>query len=153
MFLLMWLFFILLSGKWTLEIVLFGLGIAAIVLAFACAFMGWSLKQEGWLLRRLPRLVIYGANLVIEIVKANFLTLRRIFAPHGEEPAIVTIHTPLKTEWQRVFLANAITLTPGTITLHLEGDALTVHCLNRADADTLEGSAIEKKIDRLGGRK
>ena len=153
MFLMLWLFFILLSGKCTLEIVLIGLGIALLVLAFCCAFMGWSLKKEAAFLRRLPRIILYGSSLFLEIVKANFVTARRVFLRKGEEPAIVTVQTPLEHEWQRVLLANAITLTPGTITLHLEGDQLTVHCLNRADADTLEHSSMEAKIAKLEGKK
>lgn len=149
MFLMLWLFFILLSGKLTLEIVLFGLGISLLVVAFCCAFMDWSLKKEADFMRRLPRIILYGGSLFLEIVKANLVTARRIFLRRGEEPAIVTIHTPLAQEWQRVLLANAITLTPGTITLHLEKDALTVHCLNRQDADTLENSSMEEKIAKL----
>lgn len=153
MLLMLWLFFILLSGKITLEIVLFGLGIGLLVLIFSCAFMDWNLKKEISFLRRLPRIILYGISLFLEIVKANFVTARRVFLRRGEEPAIVTIHTPLKHEWQRVLLANAITLTPGTITLHLQGDALIVHCLNRDDADSLESSAMEKKIAKLEERK
>jgi len=153
MFLMLWLFFILLSGKCTLEIALFGLGIALLVLAFCCAFMDWSLKKEAAFLRRLPRIILYGGRLFLEIVKANFITARRVFLRKGEEPAIVTIHTPLEHEWQRVLLANAITLTPGTITLHIEDDALTVHCLNKQDADGLENSSMEKKISKLEGPK
>lgn len=149
MFLMLWLFFILLNGKVTLEIVLFGLGIALLVLVFCCAFMDWNLKKEISFLRRLPRIILYGGSLFLEIVKANFVTARRVFLRKGEEPAIVTIHTPLEHEWQRVLLANAITLTPGTITLHIEGDALTVHCLNRQDADGLEHSTMENKIAKL----
>lgn len=153
MFLMLWLFFILLSGKLTLEIVLFGLGIALLVFFFCCAFMDWSMKKEIAFLRRLPRIILYGGRLFLEIVKANFVTARRVFLRRGEEPAIVTIHTPLKHEWQRVLLANAITLTPGTITLHIEGDALTVHCLNRQDADGLEHNSMEEKIAKLEGSK
>ena len=149
MFLMLWLFFILISGTVTLEIVLFGLGIALLVTAFCCAFMDWSMKKEAAFLRRLPRVILYGGSLFLEIVKANFVTARRVFLRRGEEPAIVTIHTPLQHEWQRVLLANAITLTPGTITLHSEGDALTVHCLNRQDADGLEHSSMEEKIAKL----
>ena len=149
MFLMLWLFFILLNGKFTLEIILLCLGISLLVLAFCCAFMGWSLKKEIDFLRRLPRIILYGGRLFLEIVKANFVTARRVFLRKGEEPAIVTVHTSLKQEWQRVLLANAITLTPGTITLHIDGDALTVHCLNRRDADGLEHSSMEKKIEKL----
>ena len=153
MLLMLWLFFILLSGKLTLEIAFFGLGIALLVLAFCCAFMNWTLKKEISFLCRLPRVILYGGSLFLEIVKANFVTARRVFLRKGEEPAIVTIHTPLEHEWQRVLLANAITLTPGTITLHLEGDTLTVHCLNRQDADGLEHSSMEEKIAKLEGSK
>lgn len=153
MFLILWLFFILLSGKWTLEILLFGAGIAALVFCFACAFMDWSWKHELQFLRRLPRIAIYALTLLWEIVKANMTTLRRIFSRNGEEPAIVTFHTPLKTQWQRVLLANSITLTPGTITLLLDDDTLTVHCLNRADANGQENSDMEKRIARLEAQK
>jgi len=153
MFLMLWLFFVLINGKVTLEIVLIGFGIALLVLAFCCAFMDWSIKKEIAFLRRLPRIILYGSSLFLEIVKANLTTARRVFMRKGEEPAIVTIHTPLEHEWQRVLLANAITLTPGTITLHMEGDALTVHCLNRQDADGLEHSSMEKKIAKLEGSK
>ena len=153
MFLMLWLFFILLSGRITLEIVLIGLGIALLVLSFCCAFMDWSLKKEFAFMRRLPRIILYGGSLFLEIVKANFVTARRVFLRKGEEPAIVTIHTALEHEWQRVLLANAITLTPGTITLHIEGDALTVHCLNRQDAGGLEHSSMEEKIAKLEGSK
>ena len=153
MFLMLWLFFILLNGKATLEILLLGMGIALLVLGFCCAFMDWSLKKEIAFLRRLPRIILYGGSLFLEIIKANFVTARRVFLRKGEEPAIVTIHTPLEHEWQRVLLANAITLTPGTITLHIEGDALTVHCLNRQDADGLEHSSMENRIAKLEGRK
>lgn len=153
MFLILWLFFILLNGKWTLEIVLFGLAIAALVFLFACLFMDWSLKQEKHLLALLPHLIRYGIYLLIEIMKANWITLKRIFSRNGEEPAIVCFRTNLKTDWQKMILANSITLTPGTITLLLDKDQLTVHCLNQADADGLEGSDMEARIARLEERK
>lgn len=153
MFIILWLFFILLSGKLTLEILLFGAGIAALAFLFACIFMDWSLKREAHLLRRLPRLALYGLTLVWAIICANLTTLKRIFSRQGEDPAIVTFHTPLKAEWQRVLLANSITLTPGTITLLLDGDTLTVHCLNRADADSQENSDMEKRIAELEAKK
>lgn len=153
MFLMLWLFFILLSGKWTWEIAIFGLLIAALVFAFACAFMDWSWRREMRLLRRLPYTVLYAATLFCEIVKANFVMLGRIYARKPVEPAIVTIRTRLKEDSQRVLLSNAITLTPGTITLHCEGDRLTVHCLDLRDADSLEGSNLEARIARLGEAK
>ena len=150
MFLMLWLFFILLSGKVTMEIVLFGLGIAILVWMFICKFMDWNWKKELEMLRRMPKKVWYGGILFIEIVKANFVTIKRIFSGREMEPAIVTIHTSLKDERLRVLLANSITLTPGTITLDCEGDKLTIHCLDKQDADSLDHSDLEMKIAKMG---
>lgn len=149
MFFVLLLFFILLSGKVTMEIVLFGLGIAILVSLFCWKFMGWNFKKEMDMLRRFPKMVWYAAVLFVEIVKANFVTIKRIFSGREMEPAIVTIHTSLKEEKSRVLLANSITLTPGTITLDCEGDKLTIHCLDKQDADSLDHSDLEMKIAKL----
>ena len=148
----LWLFFVLLNGKLTWEIALLGIAVAALALGFSRAYLGWSWRRELRLLSVAPRLLLYGAYLFLEIVKANMATLRRVYARREVEPAVVTFHTKLKPRWQRVLLANSITLTPGTITLEESGDRLTVHCLNRDDAQTLAGSEMERRIERMGVR-
>lgn len=153
MLIVLWLFFVLLNGKLTMEIVLLGMVISGLVFAFACAFMEWNPHREWTFLARLPKVIVYGVNLVIEIVKANFVTMRRVLSRKTMTPAIATIHTSLEEEWQRVLLANAITLTPGTITLHLEENTLVVHCLSSEDAELLEGMPMEGRIAGLGERK
>ena len=149
MFILLWLFFVLLNGRLTLEIALFGAAVAGLALLFACRYAGCSLKSEKEFLRRLPRLLLYGLYLLKEIAKANLITLRRVYARHEVEPAIVTFRTPLKKEWARVLLANSITLTPGTITLLLKDGELTVHCLDKSDIGGLEGSDMERRIAKM----
>ena len=149
LFILLWLFFVLLNGRLTLEIALFGAAVAGLALLFACRYADWSLKREKEFLLRLPRLLVYGLYLLKEIAKANLTTLRRVYSRHEVEPAIVTFRTPLKQEWAQVLLANSITLTPGTITLLLKDGELTVHCLDRSDAGSLEGSDMEARIAKL----
>lgn len=149
MFILLWLFFVLLSGRLTLEIALFGAAVAGLALLFACRYADWSLKREKEFLLRLPRLLVYGLYLLKEIVRANLTTLRRVYSRREVEPAIVTFRTPLEHEWARVLLANSITLTPGTITLLLKDGELTVHCLDKCDAGSLEGSDMEARIAKL----
>ena len=88
--------------------------------------------------------------LLIEIIRANFAIIRLVLAPDIEvEPCIVKFNTSLKTEAARIALANSITLTPGTITVSLEGDELLVHALNREIAHGLEGSIFEKLLMRM----
>ena len=45
MFILLWLFFVLLNGRLTLEIALFGAAVAGLAMLFACCCTGWSLKR------------------------------------------------------------------------------------------------------------
>ena len=149
----LWLFFVLLNGKLTLEIAVLGAIVAALALGFSCAFLHWSFQKELRLLGFAPRLLLYGAYLFMEIVKANLATLRRVYSPKKPEPAVAAFRTKLAPRWQRVLLANSITLTPGTITLDEEGDRLTVHCLNMADADALADSDMERRIGKLEGKR
>ena len=145
----LWLFFVLLNGKLTWEIALLGAAVAALAMGFSCAFLDWSWRRELRLLGFAPRIVLYGAYLFIEIVRANLATLRRIYARREVEPAVVSFRTKLCPRWQQVLLANSITLTPGTITLEQTGDQLTVHCLDKADAPSLEDSDMERHIARM----
>ena len=65
------------------------------------------------------------------------------------EPVLVHIHTNLRTDTARVLLANAITLTPGTITVSLDADVLTVHCLDRSLSEGLENSSFEQLLLKI----
>ena len=90
------------------------------------------------------------AVLLFEIIKANFAIIKLVLAPEIEvEPCLVKFNTPLKSEGARVALANSITLTPGTITVSLEGSELLVHALNREIADGLEDSLFERLLTRM----
>jgi multicomponent Na+:H+ antiporter subunit E len=42
-------------------------------------------------------------------------------------PGIVKVSTTLETRLARTFLANSITLTPGTLTVDIDGQDLYVH--------------------------
>jgi len=150
MLLLFFLAWIVFNGNITLEIVLFGVVIAAAVFAFICRFMDYSLEKEKWFYRMIPGLIWYVVILVIEIVKANVAVIHLVTTSKEEiEPAIVTFRTDLKTETARVILANSITLTPGTITISLEEDEYVVHCLDKSLAEGMEDSVFVKMLKKM----
>lgn len=147
LFFLVWIVF---NGRITLEITLFGIAVSALMTAFICRFMGYSLAAE----RRFYRLVLpfcrYAGLLLKEIVAANVTVCRMILTrKEVMEPVIVRIHTDLKTETARVILANSITLTPGTITVSLTGQELLVHCLDVSLAEGLENSEFARILREL----
>jgi len=100
------------------------------------------------LYRCLPLLVAYMVVLVWEIIKAN-LALVKVIYRKNPRPVVCTIHTKLKSRMARMLLANSITLTPGTITLTLKGDELTIHCLTPEMAEGLDQTVFEKRLVRI----
>ena len=87
---------------------------------------------------------------MIEIVRANFAIIKLVLAPDIQvEPCLVKFNTPLKSQAARAALANSITLTPGTITVSLEGNQLLVHALNRDIAKGLQDSLFEKLLSQM----
>lgn len=134
---------LILNGKITLEICLFGVVISAALFYFMCRFMDYSVRKELMLYCLLPWFVRYFWVLVKEIVKANVAVLGIITSPEMQpEPAIVYFDTDLKTGLAKVLLANSITLTPGTITVSVEGKRYCVHCLDRELAEGMEESVF-----------
>ena len=147
LFLLAWIIF---NGNVTLEILIFGVVIAAVMFIFMCKFMDYSLQKELNVYKKSIWFLVFSFILLREIVKANLAIIPRILTVEEEmEPTIVKFRTSLKSEFTRMLLANSITLTPGTITVALEGDEYTIHCLDTSLAEGLENSDFEKALKKL----
>ena len=48
-----------------------------------------------------------------------------------------------------MILANSITLTPGTITVSLEGNDFYVHCLDKEFAEGIDSSAFVELLQKM----
>lgn len=146
-FFLLWVIF---NGNFTLEICIFGIIISVLLFAFTSKFMDHSLRKEIVFYKKTVLIIRYVFLLVREIVKANFGVAHMILSQREEiQPLLVTFHSDLKTVTGKAFLANAITLTPGTITVFLEGDQYTVHCLDESLAEGMNDSEFVEYIKKL----
>lgn len=147
LFFLLWVVF---NGSLTMEICIFGIVISTVLFAFVCRFMDYSLKKEALLYKKSLLFVRYVFVLIREIAKANFDVIHMILSQREEiQPKLVTFRSNLKTATGKAFLANAITLTPGTITVSLEQDQYTVHCLDESLAEGMNDSVFVKYIKKL----
>lgn len=150
MYLLFFLFWVIFNGQLTLEIAIFGIVISTAMFAFICKFMDYSIEKELRVFRQTGRIFQYIGCLFLEIVKANFATIKLMLSSeYTNDPVIVHFKTNLKTKTARVVLANSITLTPGTITVSLTEDEYVVHCLDRDFADGLEDSVFVKMLTKM----
>lgn len=150
MYLVYFILWIIFNGKITLEICIFGLVIAALVFAFTCKFMDYSIAKEKKVVQRYLRFLKYVVVLVKEIMKANFSVIHMILSEREElEPALVSFKSDMKSPTGRAFLANAITLTPGTITVTLEDSEYLVHCLDKSLAVGMDDSVFVEMLSEL----
>lgn len=150
MFFLLLILWIILNGKVTLEIVIFGAIISGGLVIFMQKFFGYKLSYDKVFIKKLPLILEYAYVLIIEIFKANYEVLKLSTSSEYEiEPALVTFKTDLKSNLARVCLANSITLTPGTITVELNEDEYTVHCLDKSLAIGLSESVFVKLLREI----
>jgi multicomponent Na+:H+ antiporter subunit E len=95
---------------------------------------------------RAPQMLLYVFWLLGEIVKANVAVIVRVLGPrHAIDPAMVSLRTRAKTDLGKALFANSITLTPGTVTVDVDGDRLKVHALVRENASVDSFEPMDRK--------
>ncbi len=97
------------------------------------------------------RLPLYWAWLMWQIVRANLNVARLILSPRDIRPRVVTVPTPHHSTVARVTYANSVTLTPGTVSLLLTKQELTVHALDTRSVEELEEGTLARRIAWLEG--
>ena len=148
-------FWLALNGRVAFDTVLVGL-VVTLVLLLLGHFSGlWTLQREKCIYLMIPSGILYFFALIKEIFLANMQVIKLIVTKQTS-PRIRRYVTPLKTKAARAMLANSITLTPGTVTVQLIDDVLTVHCLTCEMAQGLENSALERRLlkmeEKMNGR-
>ncbi len=92
-----------------------------------------------------------------EVIKANIDVAYRVLHPQLPiNPGIVKVKTALKSDTALTFLANSITLTPGTMSVDIDRDKgiLYIHWINVKAKDVQEATEIivqrfEKILEKI----
>ena len=131
----------------------FHIGLGLLAAGFVTAISGDLLFTETKTsgkdrLRELLRFPSYAFWLLWQIILANLHVLKLALAPSGPDeikPRIVRFKTNLSSPFARFVFAQSITLTPGTVTVAIEGDEFVIHAISRASAEGLAGP-MERRI-------
>ena len=97
------------------------------------------------------RLPVFWAWLVWQIVLSNLHVARLVFSPRKIAPRVMKLPVKQASVAGKVTFANSVTLTPGTVSLELEGDELTVHALDDQSAEELLQEGMGDKVRWLEG--
>ena len=97
------------------------------------------------------RLILFYFYLIIQVYVAGMAAIKLILTDARVE--IVTIKTKIADKFLRVILVNSITLVPGSVSLELKDDMITVLWLRQRKAGVQEyGSPdelIKGKLERI----
>ncbi len=140
-FVVLFLFWLLLSWPPRVGHLVAGAVAACLVLAI----MAGKAPRREWLLNpvRLFWLALYIPFFIYYCIRANLDVAYRVLHPDLPiRPGIVRVRTSLRTALGKTFLANSITLTPGTLTVDIDGQDLYVHWIN-VDTDDPEQQTQE----------
>jgi multicomponent Na+:H+ antiporter subunit E len=152
-------FWLILSGKLEVKYLVFG-----VVSAMLVTFLTQDLLPAGKPLSREPlarwgkrwktgwRFFTYFLWLVYSIVEANLQVAYLVLHPKLPiEPGLLRFTTRLQSEIGNVILANSITLTPGTITVHYSEGTYLVHTLVPQAAISLLEAKMQNKLQSIFG--
>ena len=95
---------------------------------------------------RIGRFALYVPWLLWEILQASLYVTWLVVRPSGIRSRVIRFRTHLRNELAKVVLGNSITLTPGTVTVDIEGDLFTVHALSDTAAESLLDGDMERRV-------
>lgn len=143
-------FWIVLSGHYTPMLV--GAGLASAIICVLVAIRMRAADAEGHPIEVLWGAVTYFPWLIVEIVKAAWAVTKIILHPRLPiSPTMTVVRASQRTPVGLATYANSITLTPGTITVGVNGIDLTVHALVREGAFDLEGGGMDQHVSQFEG--
>jgi multicomponent Na+:H+ antiporter subunit E len=143
-------FWLVLSGHYTPMLVAAGAASAAL-----CVFAMIRVRAvdaEGQPFELFLGALSYFPWLMGEIAKSAWAVTKIILHPGLPIlPTMTVVRASQKTAAGVATYANSITLTPGTITVGVNGNELVVHALVVDGALDLEGGGMDRRVSRFEG--
>ncbi len=127
--------------------------IVGIIVCFVVTKISYNIlsTEEGFVFKSIDISIIikYFFNLIFEIYKSSFSYMVRII--HNNcEPCIVEIELSVTDPLIIAIISNSITLTPGTLTVNVNGNSFTVLALkNCENCEMAIETAIKEKFEKF----
>lgn len=150
LFMLLFIFWVVLSSKITLIQLIVGFFASLLVVFYNYDLVFNDLEATKITFEFIGRLIHLFIVLLIEIVKSNIHVMMIVLSPKMKiNPGFKKIKQPLKKEFNQALFANAITLTPGTLTVDMDDEYILVHGLEMEHIDDIKKSNMQKAFERL----
>lgn len=135
----LFLFWLMLNGSVAPDVLIAG-AVAALIIAWALPAGMPVFGEFRWTSAAIRIAFAYVPFFTWELIKSNLRLAAIVLAPSLPlKPGIVKVRTRLKSRMGRLLLANSITLTPGTLTVEIDGDWLYIHWVS-VESDDVEAA-------------
>ena len=128
-FLVLFIVYVLLAG-FVVEELIIGAVVSLILTAIIAKYVDYKVDYK-LPFRLLVFIVIYIPIFIFQLVLANFDVARRVLSPKIPlNPGFVKVQTELEGNFGKLILANSITLTPGTLSVDINGKDIYIHTVD-----------------------
>ncbi len=150
MFAILWLFWIGITGSFDWSALIIGGGVAFFITRFNHDQLITARERPLFTFKNVIRLCRLLVIFIIAVFKANFQVAALVINPRLPiNPQVVRVSVKLDKEVSRVILANAITLTPGTLTVLCNDEELLVHSLTEKHASEVKNWQLIEELRQL----
>jgi len=123
------------------------IGVVSVCLVVFIALRMEVVDHESHPIHLTGRLFRFWGYLSHEIILSNIDVIKRILTPGKSiSPQMITLPLTQQSDLAKVIYANAITLTPGTVSVQLDDDTITVHALSKEAADALKTGEMASRV-------
>ncbi len=145
-FIILFVLWLVLSGY--LKTLLLFFGLVSVLFVIWMSYRANALEEDSLPIKLILKLPFYWLWLFKEIFKSGIITTALIW--NGKfVPQLFRIKASQKSTTGIANYANAITLTPGTVTIEVEKKTLLVHALNKKLSEDLQSEDMDKVITGL----
>jgi len=139
---------LLLSGYF--NALLIGLGVFSVLFVVWITHRMDFFDHEKHPIHLNTRVMLYLPWLLKEIIITNLQVARTIISRRMPLTlSVLKVRSTQKTELGQVIFGNSITLTPGTVTLGINKDIITVHALTLGTAFDLKSGEMDRRITNI----
>ncbi len=143
-------FWLALSGHYTPMLVI--AGVASAIICLMAAIRMRTADSEGHPTEFFLGALTYFPWLIVEIARSGWSVTKVVLHPRLPiSPTMTRVKATQRTAIGIASYANSITLTPGTITVGVNGSDLTVHALVTDGALDLEGGGMDRRVSQFEG--
>lgn len=150
-FLMLTTFWLILTPIRNLQSIIIGISVSLLVVMYSRDIAFTNDEMPKYNIKNLLVFFKFILMLLVEIVKSNINVALIVLNPSLPlSPCFIKVPVKFKKDVVKVIYANAVSLTPGTLTIEIQEDGYIIHALTKEAADGMSDSILEyycRKLD------